>query len=159
MSDVYELAISADLRDELSEQELAELRWHLGMGPQPECLSIVTRFPVVVEDESGDPVIEDEPRPLLGGSGPAWRVGGVLGSALAGRADLPRKGWSLTSRQEIHPDEFDQVGELLGWLAARVHDPHPLADGAVAIGCLRFHEHVTPETLKAANGQIVWPSS
>ncbi|MFJ7200194.1 MULTISPECIES: hypothetical protein [unclassified Streptomyces] len=158
MSDVYELAISVELRDALSEQELAELRWHLGIGPRPERLSIVTRFPVVVEDELRGPVVEDEPRPLLGGIGPARRVGGVLGSALAGRADLPRKGWSLTSRQEIHPDEFEQVGELLGWLAARFQDAHLLADGAVSIGCLRFHEDVTPKALKVANGQIVWPS-
>lgn len=158
VSDVYELAVSVDLRDEISEQELVELRWHLGIGPQPEHLSIVTSFPVVVEDESGDPVIENEPRPLLAGSGPARRVSGVLGSELAGRANLPRKGWALTSRQEIHPDEFDRLGELLGWLAVRIHDAHLLADDAVSIGCLRFHEDVTPTALKVADGQIVWPS-
>lgn len=65
MSDVFELAVSVDLRDELSEQELAELHWHLGIGPQPERLSIVTEFPFVVVDEAGEPVVEDEPRPLL----------------------------------------------------------------------------------------------
>ncbi|MET9657790.1 hypothetical protein [Streptomyces sp. NPDC006510] len=157
MSDVYELAVSVDLRDELSEQELAELRWHLGIGPQPERLSIVTEFPYVVVNEAGEPVVEDEPRPLLACSGAAWRVGGVLGSALAGRADPPRKGWSLTSRQEIHPDDFEKIGELLCWLAGRVHDTHRLADHAVSIGCLRFHEASTPDALEVLHGQIVWP--
>ncbi|MCX4736715.1 hypothetical protein [Streptomyces sp. NBC_01363] len=158
MSDVYELAISVDLRDELSEQELAELRWHLGIGPQPERLSIVTAFPIVVVDEAGDPVIEDEPRPLLAGGGVAWRVGGVLGSALADRADLPRKGWSLTSRQEIHPDEFEQVGELLCWLAARVHDTDRLAGDVVPIGGLKHLEALTPDVIEVVNGQIAWPA-
>lgn len=157
VSDIYELAVSVDLRDELSEPELVELRWHLGIGPRPERLSIVTDFPVVVEDEAGEPVIEDEPRPLLAGSGAAWRIGGVLCSALAGRADLPRKGWSLASRQEIHPDEFEKAGELLCWLAGRVHDTHRQLDGVVSIGHLRFHESLMPEELQVANGQIVWP--
>ncbi|MFJ2590140.1 hypothetical protein [Streptomyces sp. NPDC087538] len=155
---MYELAVSVDLRDELSEPELAELRWHLGIGPQPESLSIVTEFPIVVEDEAGEPVVEDEPRPLLAGSGAAWRVGGVLGSALVGRADLPRKGWSLTSRQEIHPDEFEKVGELLRWLAARVQDTHRQVDDVVSIGHLRFHESLIPEVIGFAGGQIVWPA-
>ncbi|MFI6006928.1 hypothetical protein ACIA98_42500 [Streptomyces sp. NPDC051366] len=61
MSDIYGLMIAVDLRDEISEQELAELSWHLGTGPQPERLSIVTEFPVVVEDDSGIPEIEDAP--------------------------------------------------------------------------------------------------
>ncbi|MEU6016633.1 hypothetical protein ABZ826_21990 [Streptomyces sp. NPDC047515] len=113
MSDAYELVVTVDLRDEISEQELAELRWHLGIDQQPERLSIVTEFPCVVMDDSGDPVVVDEPHPLLAASGAASLVGGVLCSAPGSRADLPRKGWSLTSRQEIHPDDFDIVGELL----------------------------------------------
>ncbi|MDA2811815.1 hypothetical protein O4J56_14325 [Nocardiopsis sp. RSe5-2] len=36
MADVFELAITVDLRDEISEEEVAELRWHLGLGPEPE---------------------------------------------------------------------------------------------------------------------------
>ncbi|GAA2424548.1 hypothetical protein GCM10010433_25520 [Streptomyces pulveraceus] len=158
MSDVYELAISVDLRDELAEQELDELRWHLGIGPQPERLSIVTGFPFVAEDESGDLVIEDDPRPLLAGRGVARRVGGVLCFALADRAHLPRKGWTLTSRQEIHPDEFDQVGELLRWLAARAHDIHTLVEGAVSLGYLRFYEDPVPEVLQVVDGRVVWPA-
>ncbi|WP_370417250.1 hypothetical protein AB8O64_00950 [Streptomyces sp. QH1-20] len=157
MSDLYELMIAVDLRDEISENELAELSWHLGIGSQPEHLSIVTKFPVVVEDDSGAPVIEDDPYPLLAGRGAASRVGGVLCSALASRADLPRKGWSLMSRQEIHPDEFEKVGELLCWLATRAHETHLLGDGAVGIGFLRFHEAQVPDVLQVEAGQVSWP--
>ncbi|MFI8453395.1 hypothetical protein [Streptomyces erythrochromogenes] len=158
MSDVYELMIAVDLRDEISEPELAELNWHLGIGPRPERLTIVTRFPVVVLDDADMPVIEDHPRPLLAGQGAAWRVGGVLCSALASRAGRPRKGWSLMSRQEIHPDGFDEVGELLCWLAARAHETHLRGDGAVGIGFLRFHEAEVPDVLQVESGQVTWPA-
>ncbi|MFJ9342997.1 hypothetical protein ACIRP0_27425 [Streptomyces sp. NPDC101733] len=154
MGDIYELTIALDLRDELSEQELAELNWHLGIGPQPESLSIVTEFPFVVDDESGNPVIENEPCPLLAGSGAAWRVGGALCSILATRADLPGKGWSLTSRQEIHPDDFDLVGELLCWLATRAHDTHLRSDAGIWVGYLRFYEDPQPQVLRFEDGQI-----
>ncbi|MFI8263927.1 MULTISPECIES: hypothetical protein [unclassified Streptomyces] len=155
---MYELMIAADLRGEVSEQELAELRWHLGIGPQPECLSIITEFPFVVVDEEGIPVIEDDPYPLLAGRSAATRVGGVLSSALARRADLPWKGWSLTSRQEIHPDEFEKVGELLCWLAARARQTHLPGSSAVGIGSLRFHEAEVADALQVENGQVNWPS-
>ncbi|WP_374775136.1 hypothetical protein OG756_21760 [Streptomyces sp. NBC_01310] len=158
MSDLYELMIAVDLRDEVSETERAELSWHLGIGPRPENLSIVTRFPVVVEDDDGIPVIEDDPHPLLAGRGAASRVGGALCSALASRADLPRKGWSLMSRQELHPDEFEQVGELLCWLAARAHYTHLRGDGAIGIGFLRFYEAEVPDVLRVENGQVEWPA-
>ncbi len=157
MSDIHELMIAVDLRDELSEQELTELSWHLGIGPQPEVLSIVTEFPFVVVDDAGNPVIEDEPYPLLAGRGAASRVGGALCSALVSRADLPRKGWSLTSRQEVHPDEFEKVGELLCWLASRAHETHLLGDDAVGIGYLRFCEAQVPDVLRVENGQVSWP--
>lgn len=158
MSDIHELTVAVDLRDEISATELAELRWHLGIGPRPEHLSIVTEFPVVVVDDSGVPMVEDDPRPLLAGNGAAARVGGVLGSALEPRTDPPREGWALTSRQELHPDEFEEVGELLGWLAARAHAAHRLADGTVGLGFLRFHEDEVPAALRVEGGRVGWPA-
>ncbi|MFB7982586.1 hypothetical protein [Streptomyces vinaceus] len=155
---MYEMTVAIDLRDEISEQELAELCWHLGIGPRPERLSIITQFPVVVEDESGMPVIEDDPYPLLAGHGAAWQVGGVLCSELAPRANQPRNGWSLTSRQEVHPDEFGKVGELLRWLAAKAHGRHRLGDGTVRVGSLRFYETDVPEVLQVESGQVNWPT-
>ncbi|MFF8264058.1 hypothetical protein [Streptomyces virginiae] len=157
MSDVYELMVAVDLRDEISEGELAELRWHLGIGDRPERLSIVTRFPVVVWNDEGGPVIEEDPRPLLAGRGAAARVGGVLCSALESRAELPRKGWALMSRQEIHPDEFEQAGELIRWMAARAHETHLRGDGAVGVGFLRFHEAELPDVLHVERGRVGWP--
>ncbi|MFE6667331.1 hypothetical protein ACFVFH_27675 [Streptomyces sp. NPDC057697] len=157
MSDVYELAISVDLRDELSEQELDELRWHLGIGPQPERLSIVTAFPFVAEDDSGELVVADDPRPLLAGVDAAGQVVGVLCSMPADRAELIGQGWTLTARLEIHPDEFDQVGELIRWLAVRAHDTHSHAEGVVSLGCLRFCEDLVPEALQVVNGRVMWP--
>lgn len=158
VSDMYELLIALDLRDGLSEQELAELTWHLGLGPPPECLSIVTEFPFIVVADSGIPVIENDPCPLLAGRGAAWRVGGVLSSALADLADLPGRGWSLTSRQEIHPDEFEKIGELLCWLATRTHETHLLGNGAVRVGSLRFYEAEASDVLQVAGGQVNWPT-
>ncbi|MGW2177463.1 hypothetical protein ACWCXX_05065 [Streptomyces sp. NPDC001732] len=159
MSDIYELVVTVDLRDELSEQEIAELRWHLGTGPQPGQLSIVTASPAVVRDESGESVVEGEPYPLLARTGDTWRVGGAYCSALAVRGEPPRKGWALTSRQEIHPDEFEEVGELLEWLAARAHDIHRVPDGTtVRMGYLRFYEDLTPDVLEVKDGRVVWPT-
>lgn len=157
MSDIHELMIAVDLQDEISETELAELSWHLGTGSRPKHLSIVTEFPVVVVDDSGIPVVEDDPHPLLAEQGAASRVGGVLCSTLVSRADLPRKGWSLTCRQEIHPDEFEKVGELLCWLATRAHSTHLLENGAVRVGFLRFYEAQAPDVLQVKAGQVSWP--
>jgi hypothetical protein len=158
MSDVYELVLTVDLRDELSEQELAELRWHLGIGPQPERLVMVTEFPFVVVDDAGEPVIEHEPYPLLAGAGAASRVGGALCSVLAVRTEPQGKGWALTSRQELHPDEFERVGELLRRLAARAHAAHRIGDDTVRIGYLRFHEDLVPTVLQVKDGQVDWPA-
>ncbi|MFD3871871.1 hypothetical protein [Streptomyces sp. NPDC058623] len=157
MSDVHELMIAVDLRDEISASELAELSWHVGIGPRPDRLSIVTEYPVVMEDESGNPVIDDDPYPLLAEQGAASRVGGVLRSTLAPRADPARPGWALTSRQEIHPDGFEKVGELLCWLAGRAHATHLRGNGAVGVGFLRFCEAEVPDVLQVEGGQVNWP--
>ncbi|MBB6553547.1 hypothetical protein [Nonomuraea rubra] len=36
MADIHELLVAMDLRGDLSETELAELRRHLGLGSRPE---------------------------------------------------------------------------------------------------------------------------
>ncbi|MFG2292591.1 hypothetical protein [Streptomyces sp. NPDC048603] len=157
MSDIHELQVTVDLRDGLSGQELAELRWHLGLGPEPEQLTVITEFPFVVVDDDGNPRIENEPRALLAGSGPAWKVGGTLGSSLTARTGLPGGGWSLTSRTELHPDDTEQVGELLRWLAPRVHDTHVHPDGTVRLGHCRWYEDPEPYSLEVRDGQLNLP--
>lgn len=101
MADIYELSVALDLRADLSDEETAELRWHLGLGPRPVTLTIVRAFPAVVEDDEGEPVIEDDPVPLLGCHDAALKVDGALTSVLSAHEG----GWALTARQEIHPDD------------------------------------------------------
>ncbi|MFH8484159.1 hypothetical protein [Streptomyces longisporoflavus] len=154
MADIYELSIALDLRDDLSEGEIADLRWHLGQGPRPATLSVVREFPVVVEDDRGELVTEDSPAPLLGCHDTALKAGGALTSVL-----LPRKGgWALTARQEAHPDDFDRVGELLVWLAARAEGHHARFDGSVRVGWTRFYEEDEPRPLVVRDGGVGWPS-
>ncbi|MET8754531.1 hypothetical protein ABZW32_31215 [Streptomyces sp. NPDC004667] len=158
MADVYELMLALDLRADLPEPELAELRWHLGLGPEPEALRIVTEFPWVVEDEEGRPVVENHPEPLLAQRGEAYAIGGALVSLLLPREGTGRGAWALTSRQEIHPDGFERTGELLAWLATTAADAHRRHDGGVDLGWTRFHEERPPTPLTVRDGVVVWPS-
>ncbi|WP_171171517.1 hypothetical protein [Streptomyces sp. I05A-00742] len=158
MADIFELMLTLDLRDELSEDELAELRWHLGLGPQPEVLRIVTDFSFVVEDDQGELVVEDHPEPLLSRHGEASKVDGALVSVLLRKQDTRRDAWALTSRQEIHPDDFERTGELLTWLANKAGDFHRRPDGSVDLGWIRFHEERRPEPLVVRDGVVIWPS-
>ncbi|MFI9048439.1 hypothetical protein [Streptomyces sp. NPDC053427] len=152
MADIYELVVAMDLCDDLSEGEIAELRWHLGLGAQPESLTLVTAFPVVVEDDLGELVTENDPVPLLASHGEAWKVGGALTSVLVRRAE----GWALTARQEIHPDDCDRVGELLEWLATKADALHRRFDGSVQVGWIRFYEDERPGPLTVRDGRTVW---
>ncbi|MFI0449315.1 hypothetical protein [Actinomadura sp. 6N118] len=133
MADAYELLINADLPDDLSEAEVNELRWHLGLGPEPPECTIVTEFPGEFVDEDGNPTdyapgaagswVEVKV-PALARRGPAWRIGGVLFAALERREyDQPRPGWALTCRQEIHPDDFERTTACVEWLQSRVSEP------------------------------------
>ncbi|MZE76915.1 hypothetical protein [Streptomyces xinghaiensis] len=57
-------------------------------------------------------------------------------------AESPR-GWSLTARQELHPDQFQDLHFLLKHLAAHTGTPGP-------IGQLRFLEHHVPDLIVPA---------
>ncbi|MFD9223533.1 hypothetical protein ACFWDI_26845 [Streptomyces sp. NPDC060064] len=157
MADIYELSVVLNLGGNLSDEEVTELRWHLGLGPKPEALHIVPEFPVVVEDDRGELVAEDRPVPLLGRHGEARKVDGALVSVLL-RPEDPRYGpWALTVRQEIHPDEFDRTGELLRWLATKADDRHCPSTGTVHLGWTRFCESDRFESLVVRDGEVVWP--
>ncbi|MGW7297426.1 MULTISPECIES: hypothetical protein [unclassified Streptomyces] len=158
MADIYELMLALDLRDDVSEAEVAELRWHVGLGPRPEGLNIVTGSSLVMEVEGEEVEVEEVPEPLLSCQGEAYKVGGALFSVLLRKEDAWRSGWALTSRQEIHPDDFDRTGTLLTWLADRAHDVHRRPDGGVNVGWTRFYEEVRPEPLVVRDGVVVWPS-
>lgn len=68
MADIYELFMALDLREGIPDEEVAELRWHLGSGDRPEALRIVAAFPQVVGDD-GEAVVDDLPEPLMAGRG------------------------------------------------------------------------------------------
>jgi hypothetical protein len=162
MSDLFELVLALNLRGDLTDAEIADLRWHLGLGAQPEHLTILTDFPTVIVDEDGTPEVVNEPRPLLAQRGAAGKTGGALVADLVRRES--RDGWAMTSRQELHPDEFEQVRELLGWLGRHADYEYRDLDGVVraggagtVVGYLRFHEDVRPMPLTITDGAIAWP--
>jgi hypothetical protein len=154
VADLYELILSVNLKGDLSDAETAELRWHLGLGPEPAELTIVTGLgqPLIgddgrpEEDENGDWLEVNQP--LLAGNGPAHRLSGVLWSRLERRTD---GAWALTSRQEIHPDEFDKLADLLVWLNRRAVDPFGY------FHChARFYENDAFEQVEIVEGEVVW---
>ncbi|MFI1767742.1 hypothetical protein ACH41H_37650 [Streptomyces sp. NPDC020800] len=157
MADIYELSIALNLHEGLSDEELAELRWHLGLGPKPEDLRIVPAFPAVVDDDRGEPVTVDDPVPLLGQHGEAWKVHGALVAVLLRPEDARCGTWALTVRQEIHPDDFDRTGELLGWLATKADDRHRTPVGTVHLGWTRLCESDQFEPLVVRDGEVAWP--
>ncbi|MFH9607092.1 hypothetical protein [Streptomyces sp. NPDC017448] len=157
MADIFELSIVLNLRENLPDEEIAELRWHLGLGGKPETLHLVTSFPVVVEDACGNPVVENRPVPLLGRHGEAWKVDGALVSVLLRPEEARHGSWALTVRQEIHPDEFASTGELLRWLATRADERHRSSSGEVRLGWTRFYESDRYEPLVVRNDEVIWP--
>ncbi|MDA2811816.1 hypothetical protein O4J56_14330 [Nocardiopsis sp. RSe5-2] len=118
----------------------------------------MTAFSFVTEGDDGGPVVEDRPQPLLGEHGEAAKVGGALVSALLRREDTWPGAWALTSRQEIHPDAFDETGELLAWLAARAGPRHRNPDGSIRLGWIRFYESDRFEPVVVRDGEVAWPS-
>ncbi|NUK82646.1 hypothetical protein HRW23_35970, partial [Streptomyces lunaelactis] len=109
--------------------------------------------------DHGELVVEDHPEPLLGHHGEAFTVDGALVSVLLRRQDTWRGAWALTSRREIHPDDFERTGELLSWLAARAGDLQRAVDGTVHLGWTRFYESRQVEPLVVRDGVVIWPSS
>ncbi len=158
MSDIFELMLTLNLRDDLSPDELTELQWHLGLCPQPEVLRIVTDFPFVMEDDNGNLTVEDYPEPLLGCHDEASTMDGALVSVLLRRQNTRRGAWALTSRQEIHPDGFERTGELLSWLATKADDHHRRPDSGINLGWTRHHEALQCEPLLVREGMVIWPS-
>ncbi|TNM29136.1 hypothetical protein [Streptomyces sedi] len=171
MADAYDFLLTLELRDDLTEDEIAELRWHLGLGPRPGRLSLIPDFPREMLDENGEPVRDErgeialEDFPLLAQRAAAHRIGGAAVSALA-RREGPRPGWALTTRQSLHPDDFDGVDQLVDWLASRADPeyygsrqhrvdgtPGPAGCGQF-VGYQRFYEEEGVVELVIRDGRI-----
>ncbi|WP_051467450.1 hypothetical protein [Actinomadura oligospora] len=151
MADLYELLLTAELPADLPDNELAELRWHLGTAPQPTEFTIVTDWPIdyVGDGDPGQDDSEDSweiyPTPLLANRGPAdARIGGVEFSELALREDrFPA--WVLTTRQALHgPTHWDMLYDLIHWLDQRKTSPWGTSELAF------YLRHCEDELLTAA---------
>lgn len=156
---MYEFMVSMDLRGELTDDEVAELRWHLGLGPRPERLTIITTFSEIVigedgrpvEDERGDWVYEDRPRPVwdLVQAGTS-KIGGAAVSAFDLHDDRYGRRWGLTCRWAVHPEDCAEVGKLFGWLVGRCVGDERF------FGYLRWYEEDWPDTrLGIADGTLM----
>jgi hypothetical protein len=168
VADIRELLVAIDLRDELSDEEVSELRWHLGMAPQPPEVPIWSALAPasqeMYEDEHGNYVVDDEPYALLNGHGAGHHIPGALFSELVRREGSGRSGWALSARQELHPDDAVDIEALLNWLVARADLPcDDCKAGNCAAGCeffagyLRFYEDsVLESTLIIKNGKAGW---
>jgi hypothetical protein len=169
MADIRELMVTIDLRNDLSEAEVNELRWHLGLAPQPpelpvwSALSPVSR--AMYSDDDGNLVVDDRPYAILGGKGAGQRIPGALLSALVRRENPDRRpGWALTARQESHPDDMADIEALLRWLAVRADLPCAACSaGSCRVGCeffagyLRFYEEPALESyLIFKGGTVGW---
>ena len=159
VGDLYELVLSIDLHGGITEDELTELRWHVGQEPRPERLPIGTdsyleTYPLGDPDDPDCEWESAEPAPVFGQRGAAWRVGGALIAELV-RREQPA-GWALTVRQELHPDMFYQLRTLLEWLGPRAVDR---GDGVECfVGYLRFSETPQITPLALTNGRIGIPA-
>ena len=131
MADSYEVLLAMDVRGDITDDELTELRWHLGQGEQPDQTPIC-----------------GSPDPLFAQRGPAHHIGGALVAALVARD----ANWSLTVRQELHPDEFHTLRSLLHWLGR-----HPVHDVPQFVGHLRFYENIEVTPLVLSDGAIAVP--
>ncbi|OKI46767.1 hypothetical protein [Micromonospora sp. CB01531] len=168
MADTRELMVAIDLRDDLSDDEVSELRWHLGLAPQPRELPIwSTLSPVaraMYEDEDGNLVVDDEPHPILDGRGAGHHIPGTLFSELVRRDGAGQVGWALAVRQEMHPDDEWDIEALLLWLVAHADLPcGACTAGNCPAGCeffagyRRFYEDPRLEShLVIKGGEVGW---
>ncbi|MGC5015872.1 hypothetical protein ACLQ2R_34350 [Streptosporangium sp. DT93] len=163
MGDTCEVVLSMDIRAGVTDDELAELRWHVGLGPRPGRLPIGTgrygeTYPLGDPEDPGCEWEDAEPAPVFARSGAARRVGGALVAELVARERAD--GWALTVRQELHPDDFYRLRALLHWLGPRSAGTHAGAHPGGAesfLGYLRFHESTAIAPFVLADGRIRVP--
>jgi hypothetical protein len=152
VADAYEVLLTIDLRDDLSDAELAEVRWHLGLGPQPAEVTIVTTtYPVPADDGSWPEV----PLPVLARKGAPTHVHGVQFSAITRRDSFGPPGWGITARQEVHVDAIEDVRTFVEWLVRWHADQSDV--GSSFIGYLRRYDWDRPSFITADGYEVDWP--
>ncbi|MEU9131879.1 hypothetical protein AB0D08_27875 [Kitasatospora sp. NPDC048540] len=137
MADCFELTLSFDLAPDTPAELIAELRRHLGL-----------------ESEAAGPaapIYDDVLCPpddwlLLSARGAAWKTGGIT---YAGLERLESGGWAFSGRQEIHPDQLEQLQALLDALL-----PH-MPSHQDPVGSLRWYDDQVPQLLVPHHGRVV----
>jgi hypothetical protein len=162
MADIHEVMLAMDLRGDLPESELAELRWHLGLGPRPghitaqtivvnEVLDLLHDDQQPVRDEHGDWVIKEFPEAAWHDGSPyaASKMPGAGFSTLVRGDDHDGGRWALSCRWEVHPDGHVQLAEFIGWLTARLRESQSF------FGYQRWYEDREPELLSFRDGKVM----
>ncbi|HTJ39107.1 MAG TPA: hypothetical protein VL738_38265 [Dactylosporangium sp.] len=154
MSDMYELLVTLTLSPAIPDDELAELRWHLGQGPKPDALPLTGGAPgpafPLGDPEDPDSEWDTDPEPMFAHRGAGWKLPGALVADLVERDGRP--GWALTLRQEIHPDEFPAIRALLRRVARH-------GESIGFAGFVRFYEDHAVQPLLAEPGRIELPAA
>jgi hypothetical protein len=103
----YELVIAVHLRGDLADSDLAEVRWHLGIGTKPD-----------------EALIRDGP--LFGPEGASYLPGGDitrLDQEVRAGSGGPASAWGVFVRRFMLDDTlYELLTPLCGWLAAVATD-------------------------------------
>ncbi|SUA44979.1 Uncharacterised protein [Nocardia africana] len=116
----YHMQLSVRLTAEMTETEIAELRWYLGLGSQPpryvdlaDSVDLVPRFRAHHPDS-----------PVL----------------FVDLTALDDGGWLLSAWQEPAPEDVDRLEPLFVWLASHADATEITPEGWVYLGHLRFYD-------------------
>ncbi|MGY4103934.1 TY-Chap domain-containing protein, partial [Nocardia sp. R16R-3T] len=116
----YHMRLSVSLTSEMTPADVAELRWQLGLGPQPldsgDLPAHVSLFLRERAFHREDPDLAVDLTARAGG------------------------GWLLSAWQEPAPEDLDRLEPLFVWLARRADAAEIASDGSVHLGDLRFYD-------------------
>ncbi|MGX1809371.1 hypothetical protein ACWIGI_26920 [Nocardia sp. NPDC055321] len=118
----YHVEFAFDLTDQMTDDEISELRWHLGLGSRPPSSVAIEQGLALPFTHGGAYFESDED----------------LFAALARRRD--GDGWRLTARQEADDEELWSLCSFLDWLRSWIEPSVRNADGSIPVGRLRFYD-------------------
>ncbi|WP_040812216.1 hypothetical protein [Nocardia concava] len=130
----YHVAIYVSLSDQIPDDRLAELRWHLGLAPRPNGPTSLNRdgLPLPFRHE---PAFRPDDEDLFADLTP--RSGG---------------GWFLTARQEVDTDDLAPLASLFHWLAPWIHPIDIRPDGSIPVGDYNFYDSTSQYGLILQDG-------
>ncbi|UFS98500.1 TY-Chap domain-containing protein [Nocardia huaxiensis] len=132
----YHMQLSVNLAAELGQDEIEELRWHLGLGPQPQ-------RPLDISDAVNLFLQE-----------PSYHHGNH--DLMVDLAPRDRGGWALTAWQEPTEEDLDQLEPLFRWLAARAEPTVTDLDGSLCVGHIRLCDESEWKNTIVVHGSAVY---